>query len=298
MRALVIGASGLVGSYLMRSLGDADVTGTCYRNQSAGFLRFDIADRSAVDQVIGTKPWDIVFLPAAFTNVDACEDNKAECLRVNVEGTRTVAEVCRSRNAYIVFFSTDFIFDGTAGPYAEDARPCPVSAYGASKMECEFLVSHLCPGSLIVRTTCVYGWEERARNFALRLIMRPPSAEPVRAPEDQVTTPTYAGDLADITVHLARLGRSGVYNVAGRTLMSRYEFARAVTKVFSLDPAGIAAVRTSELKSLAKRPLNGGLLVNKVESDLGITIPGVFQSLERMKDDKEKYSGIPETTDL
>jgi dTDP-4-dehydrorhamnose reductase len=225
---------------------------------------------------------DTVFLAASVTNVDYCEVNPGLAYAVNVIGTRHVVGAANQVGAKLVFFSSDYIFDGNSGPYAEDAPPCPISEYGRQKLIGEHLVALNVDDYLIVRTTVVYSWEPQAKNFVQRLIGTLRQGKQVTAPGDQIGTPTYAPNLAEAVLELSGQPVRGVINIAGPTLASRYAFAHCAATVFGLDQTLIQNVPTSLLKQAAARPLNAGLKADKAKQLLRTKLIGCEDGLRIM----------------
>jgi dTDP-4-dehydrorhamnose reductase len=286
-RILVVGASGLVGAALLegaRWLGEP--VGTFHHYAVEGLVPLDISDVEAVDALTRELPPQVILQPGALTNVDYCETNPDEAWRINVEGTRHLAAAAARHGAKHVFFSSDYVFDGTAGPYAEDDPPNPTSVYGRTKLAAEQVVRETAPDHLIVRTTVVYGWEQQGKNFIMRLIRTLGQGERVSVPEDQVGSPTYNRNLAEAVLELLTLGRTGTYHVAGCQLADRYRFALAAARVFCLRPDLLLPVRTVDLNQAALRPLQGGLNVDKAARELKTPLLGYQQGLETMKKER------------
>lgn len=265
MRALVIGASGLVGGALLRRLGPGSV-GTYRSNARPGLVSLDAADGRAVRALMGSVRPEVVFFPAGDPDVERCERDEAEARRANLGPLRAALEAVR--DVPFVAYSSDYVFDGTAGPYAEDAPVSPLSAYGRIKVELERLV--LERGGTVIRPTGIFGLEAPpARNFVSRLVASLRRGERARVPNDQVANPTYVEDLAEASVEIARSGDGGIWHVAGADLLARDAFARVIAEVFGLDGALVEGVSTRELGQLARRPLAGGLRCGRYEARFG-----------------------------
>lgn len=286
-KILIIGASGLIGNNLYKNLSsEFEIIGTFLKYSLDNLIRLDITDKNAIKKIVQDVKPDFVFLPAAFTNVDLCEEKKETCWQINVGGVLNAASVLKDTNIKLIYFSTDYIFNGRNGPYDENDQPEPLSVYGKSKLEGEKVIEHILNNFLIIRTTCVYGWEPQQKNFILNLIKKINRKESVKVPIDQVTTPTYVGNLTKIVWRLAREDKSGIYNVVGSSLISRFNFALLATEVFSLDKNFIFGVKTNELTQKAKRPLNGGLRIDKIKKEFRIDIPGAKEGLLLMKKER------------
>ncbi len=224
----------------------------------------------------------VVYLTAALTDVDYCERHPDEGYAINVAGVQHVVSAAGAAGARVVFFSTDYIFDGGNGPYREDAPARPLGEYGRQKLYAEHLAALQASHPLIIRTTGVYSWERQGKNFVARLVRSLRAGSTARIPDDQVGSPAYAPDLARATVELVRRGASGVFHVCGPTCVSRFGFAVAIARAFGLDEERIYPVSTAELGQAARRPLKGGLVVDKTQAFLGRSLVGYEDGLRQM----------------
>jgi dTDP-4-dehydrorhamnose reductase len=279
-RILVTGANGLVGQALTRAAArwpGADVLATgrgpALAHARGGYARLDVLDGDAVDRAFQDFAPDAVVHAAGIAQVEPCETDREACWAVNVDAVATVASACHRHGARLVLPSTDFVFDGQDGPYAEDDRPAPINAYGRSKLAAEnALKASRLTDWAVARTTMVFGVPAgpEPRLDVVRWLVRELSAgRPVRVPEDQVRTPTYDDDLADGILRIVRFKRSGVFNVTGREQLSVLALAHRVAAAFDLDDRLISATTTAELHPGAPRPLRAGLLILRAESELG-----------------------------
>jgi dTDP-4-dehydrorhamnose reductase len=266
--ALIVGAGGQVGAVLLRQLGERAV-GT-WRTPAAGRLTLDLEDMAArpalAADVVRRADVRTVFVVAAMTQVDRCEDHPATAMAVNRDAPARLAAAARRRGARTVFFSTEYVFDGTTGPYRESDEARPLSVYGRTKLAGEQAVLEADPAALVVRTTVVWGPEANGRNFAHQLARRLRDGTPMAVPEDQISTPTYNDDLARATVALVDAGVTGVVHVAGAELLDRAAFARRLAAAMGLDPALVQPVPTAALGQRAARPLRAGLRIDRLRS--------------------------------
>jgi dTDP-4-dehydrorhamnose reductase len=226
-----------------------------------------MTDEQATQNLFSELKPEIVVQTAAQPNVDYCEDHRPEAWRTNVVGTEIVASACRTLGAKHVFISTDYVFDGTAGPYAEEDPVGPINYYATTKVEGERRVQTL-SNHLIVRTGVVFDADPDSKNFALRVVNELSAERSLNAPLDQIGNPTLASNLAACTIELAQKGKVGVYNVAGRTIMPRSEFAYLVCRKFQLQDRLIQPVASEELQQKAKRPKKLGLKTEKASNEL------------------------------
>jgi dTDP-4-dehydrorhamnose reductase len=281
---LVIGASGQVGEHLVHAVAAAGhhAMGTYHSVSAADAHKLDIRRRTEVLRHMELVRPGVVYLPASLTNVDRCELHPEEGYATNVLGVQNVVAAANEVGAKLVYFSSDYIFDGRAGPYREDAPANPICEYGRQKLIAEQYDALHAVGGLIVRTTVVYGWERQGKNFLYRLLTTLKDRQTLRVPIDQVGSPTYAPNLAQAVVELALSGASGVYHVAGPARASRFEFACEAARVLGLDSDLIAPVTTAELGQPAARPLEAGMIVEKAAAQLTTPLMGYPEGLRAM----------------
>lgn len=274
MNILVIGASGQVGGAIFNKLKDSliykdiIINGTYSSFKGEEFYFLDISNRKMVETFLEKMSPDIIFLSGAVTNVDLCEEKPEETYKVNVLGVKNIIDLA-STNCRIVFFSTDFIFNGEKGLYIESDVPSPISQYGHQKLLAEHYVAAQAQHFNIIRTNVVYGPEKQNKNFAARLIKNLRDNKEVTVPQDEFGTPTYGPDLAERAIDIALHKPNGIYHVSGSQLISRYRFALEVADIFGYDINLIKPVNSVDLKRPAKRPLSAGLLSNKIELNMG-----------------------------
>lgn len=274
VRVLVTGSNGLLGTkvleQLCRGVGDAEPLavsrGTC-ANAYLGtfpFWQLDVTDRAAVERVFDRARPDVVVHTAAVTDVDGCERERDRAWATNAAGTEHVAHASAAHGAHLVYLSTEYVFDGGNGPYAEGDSTNPLGWYAQTKYAGEQAVIAAGGGGAVARTTVVFGDAPHVRaNFVLWLIGKLRAGERVRVVDDQIGSPTLADNLAEMVLALG-LGRArGIYHTAGATVMSRYEFARLAATTFELDATLIDPIPTASLGQPAPRPLRAGLKLDR-----------------------------------
>ena len=251
MRVLVTGANGQLGSelvalYAARS-GD-EVLGVDLPD-------VDITSSSSVGEVFASFSPDVVINCAAWTAVDAAEENEAGALAVNGEGPRVLARACRDAGAWLVQISTDYVFSGDAtSPYAENATPDPRSAYGRTKLVGELAVQEELPDAhYIVRTAWLYG--HQGNNFVKTMLRLESERETIDVVDDQVGQPTYAADLAAQIVALfdARPA-AGTFHGTNSGDVSWHGFTQEIFRLIGADPARVIAVTSEQFVRPAPRP--------------------------------------------
>ena len=283
-RHLVIGASGQVGRALMAALAarEIDAVGTAFSGRGAAKL--DLGDPGAIRALLDRIDPEVVWVVGAYTHVDGCEADPERSRRINRDGPAAVAAWAAPHGRRMVFFSTDYVFDGAAGPYHEDDRVAPLSQYGRDKLGAErALARRLGERALIVRTAWVYDADPSGRGFIPRVVASLTAGREVTLPEDQRGTPTYAPDLAAVALELLAGGAGGVWHVVGPEVMSRVEWGRRVAERFALDPALIRPLPTRALGQPAARPLLGGLLADRARRATGIAPITASEGLARVR---------------
>ncbi len=281
---LVLGASGQVGGHILGTLRHEgyEAEGTYFQHRQKDLHQLDLRSEADTARLMRHCAPEVVYLPASHTNVDDCERYPEKSFEANVVAVSNVVGAANDVNAKLVYFSSDYIFDGLSGPYAEETKPSPISVYGQHKVMAEDEVARKANNWLTIRTTVVYGWEPQGKNFIYRLIDSLTSGKQIDVPMDQVGTPTYAPDLANKVIELVRANNAGIYNVAGSEIASRYEFAREAAKVFGLTEKLINPVTTKSLTQAAARPLNAGLIITKVSKAVNQTPIGFHEGLRLM----------------
>lgn len=263
---LVIGAAGLVGGQIADALGGRAVT-TYFQRGPADGEKLDIRDADAVNTVIARVRPAAVILAAADPFVERCERDPAGTRAVNVEGTANVRRATSRNDALLVVFSSEYVFDGSAGSYAEGDQIRPVNEYGRQKAEVEEIART--GAHLVCRTSGVFGRDERRRNFVLQLVDALREGREFVVPSDQVITPTYAPSLAAAVVELLDGGHEGTFHACGPRVLSRVEFAHLAARAFDLAAELIVPRPTTELGLVAPRPLGAGLSDAKLRAALG-----------------------------
>ncbi len=273
---LIVGAAGQVGNALFGVLGPTALRTTRVAPKP-GWSQVDLAalayQRQTAETIVARLSPSAIYCVGGATDVDGCENDVIRTMEINCYGPASLAYAARS--VPFIYFSTEYVFDGTNGPYSEDHCPAPVSVYGRSKFRGEQAVLNAHPKALVIRTTVVYGPETRRKNFVYSLSRLLGEGKVMSVAGDQISTPTYNIDLATATVQLVRQGKSGVYNVCGPELLSRYDFAKLAAEVLDLEASLLRKVSSAELNQLARRPLNAGLSTAKLKGVLG---PNVMRS--------------------
>jgi dTDP-4-dehydrorhamnose reductase len=268
---------------LWRRIPEALRLGTYLRHPQQGLVHLDIRDETATLRLVEEVRPAIIYMTAAEPSADVCEANPRECAAVTAGGAAAVARAAREVGATVVYFSTDYVFDGLAGPYSEEATTSPINEYGRVKVAAEEAVRSTSQRALIVRPSGVYGYEPRGKNFVMGLRARLLRGDTVRLPHDQIGTPTHVDDLVDAVLALVNADQSGIFHVAGPDAMDRFSFGRLIADVFGLDASRLTSASTVELAQSAPRPLRAGLRTEKLQQALGYALRGPEAGLLAMR---------------
>ena len=285
VKVLVIGAAGFLGKHLVRDFSKANtVFGADKYTDRKGLHYLDLAKKESVKEAFLRFKPELVLLPASVTGVDFCEQNQDLAWAVNTEGPKEVAVAAKRQGVFLVFYSTDYIFDGAKGPYSEEDRPSPINFYGKTKLEAEKIIQKELNSFLIIRTCGLYGYEKDGLNYAMQVYLALKEKRIVRAVCDQYGTPTYVEDLSAATLRLVKSKKEGVFNVAGPDCVNRVQLSRELADVFGFNKRLIQEARTEELKQAAERPKKGGLRIDKLSLEAGIKTMTLREGLVAMKE--------------
>jgi dTDP-4-dehydrorhamnose reductase len=290
MRFLVIGANGLVGSRLCRQLveqgHDVGGLGRGPRRVAGEFpyRTCELTDEQATTAAIAESKAEVIVNTASMTEVDACEKNPGQAFAANVSAAAFVAKGARATGAHLVHVSTDYVFDGDAGPYDEEALPNPKGVYAITKHMGEQAVQVFAPGSAVARTAVVFGWPAAGRpNFGAWLVGALRGGQQVRLFQDQYVSPSLANNVAALLLELGERKLSGVWNTAGADVVNRVEFGEALCARFGLDRSLIVPVRMADAKLPSPRPARSGLKPDKVRRELKTKALGLAEALENFQ---------------
>ncbi len=242
----------------------------------------DISRLGDLRRVFKREMPDGVIHTAAYTDVDGCESKKRLAWKVNVTGTANTAECALGVKARMLHISTDYVFDGKKGPYAESDKVNPISYYGVTKLEAEKAVRSVDRSAVIVRTCVPYDWNNSAApNFLMWLVQQLKAGKPVKIVTDQWNTPTFVPDFARSLLELVLSVERGVLNVSGGEFINRFDFAVKACKVFGCDEGLVHPCLSSDFKQAAARPMRAGLIVKKAEAVFGQKMLSADEGLEK-----------------
>lgn len=242
------------------------------------YAEMDILNPDQVAQVIKKFKPDAIIHTAAMTNVDTSHQQPELAHELNVVAVQTLADMAALENIQLVHLSTDFIFDGAAGPYDEEAEPNPLSHYGKTKLEGELVVKSSNAHWVIIRTILVYGIvsDMSRSNIVLWAKGALESNKPINVVNDQWRMPTLAEDLADGCLLAVEKDAQGVFNISGKDMMSVSELVAEVADYWNLNKSMMNEISSASLNQEAKRPVKTGFILDKAINELGYN-PRSFQ---------------------
>ena len=259
MRILVTGVKGQLGHDVVNEMVKRGLEPV-----GVDLEEMDITDAGACRRVITESKVDAVIHCAAYTAVDAAEDNVDVCRKVNADGTRNIAEVCRDLDIKMMYISTDYVFDGQGTrPWEPDDERRPLNVYGQTKYEGELAVEELVKKFFIVRIAWVFG--VNGKNFIKTMLRIGKERGAATVVDDQIGSPTYTYDLARLLVDMIQTEKYGRYHATNEGLCSWYEFACEIFRQAGMDEVKVTPVPTSGYPaSKAKRPMNSRISKEKL----------------------------------
>ena len=284
MRILITGAFGQLGHALQSVLSresnyELICTGRKIKKGQEG-IPLDIRNQVALKEIINTTAPDILINLAAMTNVDACELNPKLAGEINVAGLQ---HICDSFKGKIIHLSTDYVFDGTSGPYKEDDPLNPISIYGKTKLASEHILLEKDIKNLVIRGNVLYDYSPHtSASFLNWVVSSLKDNQEIKVVEDQFNNPTWTRSMSDIIELSIENDLEGIIHWGDSVHISRYEFAKLIAKKFSLNDSLIKPVLTSELNQPARRPLQSGLSTEKLVNMLDIIPPSIDDCLDEI----------------
>ena len=285
MKILGTGLDGLVGSRIVELLNDQ------YEFESSDV---DITDRENITQKIKNSNAAIVLHLAAKTDVDGCEEDKSlgvngEAWKINVLGTKNIADACLESNKKLIYVSTDFVFDGTKEVYSEEDIPNPINWYAKTKYEGEKIVQPLKTPWIIARISYPYRSSFLRNDFLRAILSRLQNNEQVLAVTDHKFTPTFVDDIAFALDALIKSNSSGIFHVVGSQSLTPYDAAILIANEFRLDQKLIVKTTRAEFfNNRAPRPFQLVIKNDKI-GELEVKMRGFEEGLREVKSQKFKF---------
>jgi dTDP-4-dehydrorhamnose reductase len=286
-KVVIFGSGGQLGVELVREFQTRGYTVTPFDRSSV-----DVSDAGAVERSIAAVDPRFVVNAAAYNQVDVAEKEPVAAYMANALAVRNLAMACRQVDAQLIHFSTDYVFDGTAGrSYTEEDATHPLGAYAVSKLGGELYAQAYLDRPLIVRTSGVFGpgGLRTARGNFIELMLRLAGGnQPIRVVEDHVASPTYAPALAARTLDLLEASLTGLFHIGGGTPISWFDYARMIFQAARLNPA-LQPTNEREYRTAARRPKYSALSNAKMERNGIQPMPPLAVAIEEYLEKRKQY---------
>lgn len=274
MKVLVTGVKGQLGYDVVNELEKRGIEAV-----GVDIEEMDITDAASVEKVITQAAPDAVIHCAAYTAVDAAEDNEAVCRKVNVDGTQNIANVCKALDIKMIYISTDYVFNGEGTrPWEPDDEREPLNVYGQTKYEGELAVQNTLEKYFIVRIAWVFG--VNGKNFIKTMLNLGKTHDHLTVVNDQFGSPTYTYDLARLLVDMVLTDKYGIYHATNEGICTWYEFACEIFKQAHMN-IEVTPVPASEYPTKAKRPSNSRMSKAKLAENGFVGLPTWQDALTR-----------------
>ncbi len=284
-KLLVLGGSGFVGGHVaVKGQGDWKVSATFrdrpFRLPGVTSVHLDINRSRSLRKVFEKIKPDAVIHTVAWSGLERCEEDREGAVRVNVEGTWNVAELCREMECRLVFTSSDMVFDGDRGMYREVDSVRPMNIYGETKVMAERIIRTSGVNHAIARIALIYGQPETGSNsFSEKVISRLKQGEPMALYTDQTRTPILVQDLAEALLELAALDFRGTIHLGGAERVNRYEFGKRLAEVKGFSEDLLKPVTMDEIPTKAPRPKDVSLNTSVAKSVLRTPLLSYYEGL-------------------
>lgn len=288
MKVLVTGVKGQLGYDVVRELEKRGHTAV-----GVDIDEMDITDAAAVERVLTETQPEAVIHCSAFTAVDRAEDETELCRRVNVEGTKNIAKICKKLDCKMLYLSTDYIFSGDGErPWEPDDEASPLNAYGQSKYDGELALKKYVEKYFIVRISWVFGIN--GNNFIKTMLRLGRENGAVKVVDDQIGSPTYTYDLSRLLVDMIESGRYGAYHATNEGICSWYEFAKEIFRAAGMNDVSVTPVKSGEFPVKAKRPKNSRMSKEKLVANGFTLLPAWQDAVARYMKELEVFENANE----
>ena len=288
LKFLVTGSAGLVGRQVVKDLSETHEVFSCYNKSKPEFgipTKMDLLNHEMIVNVLLEIEPDVVIHLGAMTGVDLCEKEESMAFDINSKATQIIAQQCSILNTFLIYVSTDYVFDGNSGMYYEDDIPNPLSIYGKSKFDGEKMVQNFSSDWCIARTSTPFGLHQTRKSFPTWVIENLQKQKQIDVLSDQFTSPTYVLNLSKMLIEISERHLNGIFHVAGATKISRYEMASIISDKLNLDEKLLRKILINELKLEASRPKDSSLNISKATSILNEKPQKINQSLNLFIDE-------------
>ncbi len=282
LKVLVTGSAGLVGRQVVKDLSNSHQVFSCYNESKPEYgdsVKMDLKNHEMISSVLTEKKPEIVIHLGAMTGVDLCEKERTSASEINTKATEIIAKECSKLNSFLVYVSTDYVFDGNLGMYKEDDVINPLGFYGKSKLEGEKVVQNFSANWCIARTSTPFGLHPTKKSFPMWVIENLQKQKQIDVLIDQFTSPTYIPNLSRMLIEISERHITGIIHTAGASKVSRYQMACMVSDKLNLDSTLLKQISINKMKWVAQRPKDSSLDVSRASSILNEKPQKIDQSL-------------------
>ena len=288
LKFLVTGSAGLVGQQVVKDLSKSNQVFSCYNESKPEYgdsVKMDLKNYEMVSSILTEIKPDVVIHLGAMTGVDLCEKEKTSASEINTKATEIIAKECSKLNSFLVYVSTDYVFDGNFGMYKEDDVANPLGFYGKSKLEGEKAVQNFSTNWCIARTSTPFGLHPTKKSFPMWVIENLQKQKQIDVLIDQFTSPTYIPNLSRMLIEISERRITGIIHAAGASKISRYQMASMVSDKLNLDGTLLKQISMNKMKWVAQRPKDSSLDVSRASSILNEKPQKIDQSLNLFIDE-------------
>ena len=288
LKFLVTGSAGLVGQQVVKYLSKSNQVFSCYNESKPEYgdsVKMDLKNYEMISSVLTEIKPDVVIHLGAMTGVDLCEKEKTSASEINTKATEIIAKECSKLNSFLVYVSTDYVFDGNFGMYKEGDVANPLGFYGKSKLEGEKAVQNFSTNWCIARTSTPFGLHPTKKSFPMWVIENLQKQKQIDVLIDQFTSPTYIPNLSRMLIEISERRITGIIHAAGASKISRYQMASMISDKLNLDGTLLKQISMNKMKWVAQRPKDSSLDVSRASSILNEKPQKIDQSLNLFIDE-------------
>jgi dTDP-4-dehydrorhamnose reductase len=284
MKYLVTGSAGLIGNQLVYDLEKSgEIVYSCYNDVKPLYgipIHLNLLNLKDITKIFKKIQPDIVIHCAALTDVEKCEIEPELANLLNVKATEVIAKEVEKICSYLVYISTDYVFDGKKGLYKETDLTNPLNNYGKSKLLGEKIIEHNNSKWSIIRTSTPFGIHSFKKTFPIWIYENLKINKKINVLEDQFTSPTYIPNLSKMILEIILRSLEGIFHLSGSTKISRFEFAKMIVSKLNLDSSLLNPVKIDTMHWKAMRPLDSSLDISKIDTVLNTKSLPIEKSLD------------------
>ena len=284
MKYLVTGSAGLIGNQLVHDLEQSgEIVYSCYNNMKPVYgipTKLNLLNLEDIHKIFKKFQPDVIIHSAALTDVEKCEVESELANLLNVKSTEIIAKEAENLGSYLMYISTDYVFDGKKGSYKETDLTNPLNQYGKTKLSGEKIIEDKTSKWSIIRTSTPFGIHSFKKTFPVCIYENLKINKKINILDDQLTSPTYVPNLSKMILEIITRNLEGFFHLSGSTKISRFEFAKIVLEKFNLDSSLLNPVKIDSIPWKAHRPIDSSLNISKINTILKTKSYTIKQSFD------------------